>query len=93
MNRPIRTARRFPRAGIVFIIIVAACLLGALTGCGENPKENHRLLQLTDDEGCKYVGIVGDKNAPAIVNSRLDPIIGRDGKQVCLLGAKAGGVL
>jgi len=32
MIKPIRTARRFPRAGIVFAIIVAACLLGAKAG-------------------------------------------------------------
>ena len=81
-------------AAITIAAFILACCAALLTGCGPNPESNHRLIALTDDDGCKYVGVIGDKNAPAFVNPRLDPVLGRDGKQVCkpvsalMVGAK-----
>ena len=90
MNRPIPTRRRYPRAWVVFSIIVVACLMGALVGCDSpaatNTGNSWTPSVWTDSEtGCQYLS---PRDGKAIT-----PRMGRDGKQVCLMGAKAGGVL
>lgn len=102
----IPTCSRLPRAWIIFTIIVAACLLGALAGCsrrGESVMDRVEQVEAKEkiqassssgilrsikdpDTGCEYLVFAGPSGG---ITPRMD----REGKQICLLGAKAGGVL
>lgn len=84
-------SHRFPRASVVLALIVIACLLGGLMGCSkmndaDTELRHSNLIVYTDPlSGCQYLKPAG--------YSGLAPRMDASGKQVCLLGAKAGGVL